>query len=96
MKFYPKWSLFSEQVTYIVHVLLYVYIMLPVSLPRLVNFDWRVDVKTSSDSATRMAQPTCIVQMKVSLSFLSECLIGELTVRWLREIGAGEGGGVRG
>ena len=38
-----------------------------VSLPRLVNFDWRVDVKTSSDSAARMAQPTCIVQMKVSL-----------------------------
>lgn len=36
-----------------------------VSLPRLVNFDWRVDVKTSSDSAARMAQPTCIVQMKV-------------------------------
>ena len=37
-----------------------------VSLPRLVNFDWRVDVKTASDSAARMAQPTCIVQMKVS------------------------------
>ena len=51
------------------------YIMLPVSLPRLVNFDWRVDVKTSSDSAARMAQPTCIVQMKVSLSLLLECLI---------------------
>lgn len=30
------------------------------------DFDWRVDVKTSSDSAARMAQPTCIVQMKVS------------------------------
>lgn len=37
-----------------------------VSIPRLVGFDWRVDVKTSSDSASRMAQPTCIVQMKVS------------------------------
>ena len=39
----------------------------PVSLPHLVDFDWRVDVKTSSDSAARMAQPTCIVQMKVTV-----------------------------
>ena len=37
-----------------------------VSLPHLVDFDWRVDVKTSSDNAARMAQPTCIVQMKAS------------------------------
>lgn len=36
-----------------------------VSLPRLIDFDWRVDVKTSSDSVTRMAVPTCLVQMKV-------------------------------
>ena len=39
----------------------------PVSLPRLVDFDWRVDVKTSSDSMARMAQPTCLVQMKVGI-----------------------------
>ena len=39
----------------------------PVSLPRLVDFDWRVDVKISSDSVARMAQPTCLVQMKVSV-----------------------------
>jgi len=37
-----------------------------VSLPRLIDFDWRVDVKTSSDSVMRMAVPTCLVQMKVS------------------------------
>ncbi|XP_065904518.1 COMM domain-containing protein 9-like [Dysidea avara] len=36
-----------------------------VSLPRLIDFDWRVDVKTSSDSVMRMAVPTCLVQMKV-------------------------------
>ncbi|KAK3103418.1 hypothetical protein FSP39_019060 [Pinctada imbricata] len=35
------------------------------SLPRMVDFDWRVDIKTSSDTITRMAVPTCILQMKV-------------------------------
>ena len=36
-----------------------------VSLPRLVDLDWRVDIKTSSDSISRMAVPTCLLQMKV-------------------------------
>ncbi|XP_063052856.1 COMM domain-containing protein 9 [Engraulis encrasicolus] len=36
-----------------------------VSLPRLVEMDWRVDLKTASDSVSRMAVPTCLVQMKV-------------------------------
>ncbi|EDO35919.1 predicted protein, partial [Nematostella vectensis] len=36
-----------------------------VSLPRLVDFDWRVDVKTSSDAITRMSIPTCIMQLQV-------------------------------
>ncbi|XP_045174842.2 COMM domain-containing protein 9-like isoform X2 [Mercenaria mercenaria] len=36
-----------------------------VSLPRMVDFDWRVDIKTSSDSIARMSVPTCILQMKV-------------------------------
>ncbi|XP_069132244.1 COMM domain-containing protein 9-like [Argopecten irradians] len=36
-----------------------------VSLPRLVDFDWRVDIKTSSDTITRMSVPTCVLQMKV-------------------------------
>lgn len=36
-----------------------------VSLPRLEGFDWRVDVKTSSNCATRMAAPTCLLEMKV-------------------------------
>uniref|UniRef100_A0AAA9SY74 COMM domain containing 9 n=1 Tax=Bos taurus TaxID=9913 RepID=A0AAA9SY74_BOVIN len=36
-----------------------------VSLPRLVDLDWRVDIKTSSDSISRMAVPTCLLQMKI-------------------------------
>jgi hypothetical protein len=39
-----------------------------VSLPRLEWFDWRVDVKTSSTCAARMAVPTCLLQMKVHRS----------------------------
>ncbi|NXA82474.1 COMD9 protein, partial [Thryothorus ludovicianus] len=37
----------------------------PVSLPRLVDMDWRVDIKTSSDSIARMAVPTCLLQLKI-------------------------------
>ena len=44
-----------------------VFFLSSVSLPRLVDFDWRVDVKISSDSVARMAQPTCLVQMKVMM-----------------------------
>ncbi|XP_028842027.1 COMM domain-containing protein 9 [Denticeps clupeoides] len=36
-----------------------------ISLPRLVEIDWRVDMKTASDSVNRMAVPTCLVHMKV-------------------------------
>lgn len=36
-----------------------------VSLPRLVDFDWKVNIKSSSDSVSRMAAPTCLVQMNV-------------------------------
>ncbi|KAL4225753.1 COMM domain-containing protein 9 [Mactra antiquata] len=36
-----------------------------VSLPRMVDFDWRVDIKTSSDAIARMSVPTCILQMTV-------------------------------
>lgn len=36
-----------------------------VGLPRLVDFDWRVDVKTASDAVTRMAVPTLLVDLKV-------------------------------
>jgi len=38
-----------------------------VFLPRLVDFDWRVDIKTSSDSLSRMSVPTCLLQLQVSI-----------------------------
>ncbi|XP_032977194.1 COMM domain-containing protein 9 isoform X1 [Rhinolophus ferrumequinum] len=36
-----------------------------ISLPRLVDLDWRVDIKTASDSISRMAVPTCLLQLKI-------------------------------
>ncbi|XP_075610828.1 COMM domain-containing protein 9 isoform X1 [Balearica regulorum gibbericeps] len=36
-----------------------------ISLPRLLDMDWRVDIKTSSDSISRMAVPTCLLQLKI-------------------------------
>ncbi|XP_076200489.1 COMM domain-containing protein 9 isoform X2 [Aptenodytes patagonicus] len=36
-----------------------------ISLPRLADMDWRVDIKTSSDSISRMAVPTCLLQLKI-------------------------------
>ena len=37
----------------------------PASLPKLQEFDWRIDVKTSSDTISRMSAPTCLLQLKV-------------------------------
>ncbi|XP_005795865.1 COMM domain-containing protein 9 [Xiphophorus maculatus] len=36
-----------------------------VSLPQLKELDWRVDLVTGSDSVSRMAVPTCLVQLKM-------------------------------
>ncbi|KAB5565945.1 hypothetical protein PHYPO_G00247370 [Pangasianodon hypophthalmus] len=36
-----------------------------ISLPQLVDLEWRVDMKTASDSVSRMAVPTCILHMKI-------------------------------
>ena len=36
-----------------------------ISLPRLTSLDWRIDVKTSSDTFVRMAVPSVIVDMEV-------------------------------
>ncbi|XP_012940086.1 COMM domain-containing protein 9 [Aplysia californica] len=36
-----------------------------VSLPRLVDMDWRVDMMTSSDSVARMSVPTCILNLQI-------------------------------
>ena len=47
----PAWSELAKEAT--------------ISLPKLVDVDWRVDVKTASDAAFRMAEPTVIVEMSV-------------------------------
>jgi hypothetical protein len=36
-----------------------------VSLPRLQEFDWRLDLKSASDSMHRMNVPTVLVQLKI-------------------------------
>ena len=41
------------------------------SMPKLQEFDWRVDVKTSSDTIARMSAPTCLLQLKVLQNRLS-------------------------
>ena len=49
-----------------------------VSLPKLVDFDWRVDVKTSSDAITRMSMPTCLLQLKIQEDVCEENTLPEL------------------
>jgi hypothetical protein len=39
-------------------------------VPKLIDFDWRVDIKTASnlsttDTSTKSGQQTCILQLKV-------------------------------
>ncbi|XP_017295346.1 COMM domain-containing protein 9 [Kryptolebias marmoratus] len=36
-----------------------------ISLPQLKDLDWRVDLVSGSDSLSRMAVPTCLVQLKM-------------------------------
>lgn len=36
-----------------------------ISLPHLVDLDWRVDIKTSSDNISRKVVPACLLQMKI-------------------------------
>ena len=41
-------------------------------VPKLIDFDWRVDIKTASnftsgDTASKSGQQTCILQLKVSI-----------------------------
>lgn len=35
-------------------------------MPRLTEFDWRVDLKMASGKIARMSEPTCILHLKVS------------------------------
>ena len=41
-----------------------------ISLPRLTALDWRIDVKTSSDTFARIAVPSVIVDLQVRFLFL--------------------------
>eukprot|EP00042_Codosiga_hollandica_P017468 m.48221 g.48221 ORF g.48221 m.48221 type:complete len:199 (+) comp47688_c0_seq2:66-662(+) len=36
-----------------------------ISLPKLTDFDWRIDVKTASQESVRMGVPTCLIELKV-------------------------------
>lgn len=36
-----------------------------VSVPRLAEFDWRVDLKMASGKLARMSEPTCILHLKI-------------------------------
>jgi hypothetical protein len=43
-------------------------------VPKLIDFDWRVDIKTASnfasdDAASKSGQQTCLLQLKVSIKF---------------------------
>lgn len=41
-----------------------------VSLPKLKGFDWRIDIKSGSDTVTRLQVPTCLLELKASKSEL--------------------------
>ena len=57
----------SHSVMFWSFVLLQTFLSYPiVSLPKLIDFDWRVDVKTSSNAISRMSMPTWIMQLQVS------------------------------
>ncbi|GFR61831.1 COMM domain-containing protein 9-like [Elysia marginata] len=49
----------------VIIILINILIILSVSLPKLVDFDWRVDTKTSSDCVARMSVPTCILNLQI-------------------------------
>ncbi|XP_043938600.1 COMM domain-containing protein 9 isoform X2 [Protopterus annectens] len=50
-----------------------------VSLPQMIDFDWRVDVKTASDNINRMAVPSCLLQMKDSPDNVKEPLFSRVS-----------------
>lgn len=47
------------------------------SLPRLQGFDWRIDVRSASDSVARMAVPSVIVQMDVQKQRMGKQNVGD-------------------
>ncbi|XP_076471277.1 COMM domain-containing protein 9-like isoform X2 [Babylonia areolata] len=51
-----------------------------VSLPKLADFDWRVDVKTASDTVARMSVPTCVLSLQVESGEEDDQTRGQQTV----------------
>ncbi|GIY58693.1 COMM domain-containing protein 9 [Caerostris darwini] len=43
-----------------------------VSVPKLTEFDWRVDLKMASSKIARMSEPTCILHLKIHNPSLPE------------------------
>jgi hypothetical protein len=49
-----------------------------ISLPRLVDVDWRVDVKTAANTVSRMAAPTALVQMHAAAPAEQDGIMGPM------------------
>ena len=49
-----------------------------ISLPKLIDVDWRVDVKTSGNAVSRMAAPSALVQMQVAAPQVQDGLVGPM------------------
>ncbi|CAL1594267.1 unnamed protein product [Knipowitschia caucasica] len=56
-----------------------------ISLPQLKEVDWRVDLVSSSESVSRMAVPTCLLQLKVEDSCGGDEAVSTVTVELSRE-----------
>lgn len=61
------WWTFMHCKYYIFHIL---YICFTVTVPRLMEFDWRVDLKMASGKIARMSEPTCILNLKVNIWYI--------------------------
>jgi hypothetical protein len=60
-----KIKVYSYCLLLLLLLLFIVVVICVVSLPRLIDFDWSVNIKSASDTVAGMAVPTCLVQMKV-------------------------------
>uniref|UniRef100_H3CAG5 COMM domain containing 9 n=1 Tax=Tetraodon nigroviridis TaxID=99883 RepID=H3CAG5_TETNG len=56
-----------------------------VSLPKLKELDWRVDMVTGSDSVSRLSVPTCLVQLKMDDPSAGGGSVSAVTVELSRE-----------
>ena len=59
----PDWSFHTVCDNHVIFIYL---LLLIVSMPQLVEFYWRVDLKAASGTISRLSMPTCLVQFKVN------------------------------